>query len=82
MTWTGIPNACAQCKYANDGGFAIMASATKGTPVEGSTSVQDLQHPSSISQTILRLREISPARMVSNLGMIPGFLTMYCKLIS
>ena len=53
----------------------MIASATNGKPVDGSGSIQDFQHPSSIWEIILRFREISPARMVSSLGIIPGFLT-------
>lgn len=54
-----------------------MASAINGSFVSGSDSKQDLQQPSSISKTILRLREISPARIVANFGMMLGFLTIY-----
>jgi len=77
IKWTGIPKACAQCKCAKLGGFAIIASATKGSLVLGSGSIHDLQHPSSISKIILRLRVISPPRKDARLGMIPGLLTMY-----
>jgi hypothetical protein len=55
----------------------MMASATKGAPVEGSGSMHDLQQPLSISLIILRFLDMSPARMVANVGMIPGFFTMY-----
>ena len=46
--------------------------------MEGSGSMQDRQQPLSIPLIILRFFEISPARIVANLGMIPGFFTIYC----
>jgi len=55
----------------------MMASATKGAAVEGSGSRHDLQQPLSMSLIILRFLDMSPARMVANVGMIPGFFTMY-----
>lgn len=55
----------------------MIASATNGVFVDGSGSMHDLQHPSKISQIILRFRAMSPARIVANLGMMPGFFTMY-----
>lgn len=72
-----MPSACAQCICAKLGGFAMIASATNGRFVFGSGSIQDLQHPSRISKTILRLRDISPSRILENLGTMPGLLTMY-----
>ena len=81
IRWTGIESACAQWMCAKLGGFAIIASATKGSPVFKSGLTQDSQQPWSISAIILRFFEMSPARMDSTFGMIPGFLTMYLKLL-
>lgn len=60
----------------------MIASATNGTPVTGSGVMQDFQQPLSISRIILRFFEMSPARMDSIFGMIPGFLTMYYGFVS
>jgi hypothetical protein len=57
----------------------MIASATNGVFVSGSGSIYDLQHPSSIVYIILRFCEISPLIIVLNLGIMPGFLTMYCS---
>ena len=57
-----------------------MAPATKGTPVDGSGEIQDLQQPSMISSIIARFLWISPLRNVFMLGISPGFLTMYYQL--
>lgn len=82
IRWTGIESAWAQCIWAKLGGFAIMASATKGSPVIKSGRTHDSQHPWSISAIIFRFFEMSPARMDSTFGMIPGFFTMYWRVIS
>jgi hypothetical protein len=55
-----------------------MASAMNGTPVSGSGSMHDFQHPSNISEIMARFLPMSPALIVENLGMMPGFFTMYC----
>ena len=55
----------------------MMASATNGVAVIGSSSTQEFQQPFNISATIVRLRWISPARRLFILGIRPGFLTMY-----
>jgi hypothetical protein len=55
----------------------MIASATNGAPVEGSGSMHALQHPLRIPLIILRFLDISPALIVANLGIIPGFFTMY-----
>lgn len=77
----GMPKASAQCIWAKLGGLAIIASATNGMFVSKSGSIQDLQQPSSMVYTILRFCEISPLMIVSNFGIIPGFLTMYCEIL-
>jgi len=74
---TGMLSASAQCICAKLGGFAMIASATKGTPVTGSGSIQESQQPCNICLIIFCFFEMSPARIESNFGMIPGFLTMY-----
>lgn len=77
MRWTGIPRAWAQCICANEGGLAMIASATKGRLVSGEGSIHDRQQPSSISSTIFRFRDMSPARIDARLGIMDGLLTMY-----
>lgn len=74
----GTPRVSAQCTWAKLGGFEIMASATKGTPVSWSGWMHEFQQPSKISAIISRFFPMSPAMMVENFGMMPGFLTMYC----
>src|ERR1700744_2872680 len=77
IRWTGIPNACAQWICAKLGGLAMIASATNGSWVSGSSSMHDLQQPSSISATMTCFFLISPSRSVFICGIRPGFLTMY-----
>jgi hypothetical protein len=57
----------------------MIASAIKGMLVVGSGLIHESQHPSSISHIIFRFLDMSPARIDANLGIIPGFLTMYCR---
>ena len=77
-----MPMAWAQCICAKLGGFAIIASATNGMFVDGSGSKHDFQHPSSISDIIFRFFAISPARIDSNFGIMPGFFTIYFNMLS
>jgi hypothetical protein len=61
------------------GGFAMMAYAMNGTPVSGSGSMHDFQHPSNIPEIMVLFSPMSPAFIVENLGIMPGFFTMYCS---
>ena len=82
MMCTGMPSASAQWTCAKDGGFAMMAFATNGSPVKGSGQKQLSQQPSIISLIILRFKPTSPRFMDSIVGMRPGFRTMYYQIHS
>ena len=82
MMCTGMPSASAQWTCAKDGGFAMMAFATNGSPVKGSGQKQLSQQPSIISLIILRFKPTSPRFMDSMVGMRPGFRTMYYQIHS
>jgi hypothetical protein len=59
----------------------MIASATNGVLVIGSGSIHEFQHPSSISQIIFLFFAISPLNIVSMLGRMPGFRTIYLQQI-
>lgn len=65
--------------WAKLGGFAMIASATKGLPESWSASMHAFQQPSIISSIIALFFWISPERRASMLGNSPGFLTIYYK---
>lgn len=54
-----------------------MASATNGSLLMGSGSIQDRQHPWSISLIMVRFRPTSPPFSDSIDGINPGLRTMY-----